>query len=165
MRLAAALVHDPQVLVLDEPLSGTDPRQRVEFQNLMRRLAGEGRTILMSSHILEEVETLSDSILLMVDGKLAAAGGVAAIRAQLDERPYTVRVVSDEPRQLAAALVGLDEVESVAIDGNALIVSSRNVAALQTSVPRLAQVQGIRLLRVEPLDDSLESVFGYVVEG
>ena len=165
MRLAAALVHDPQVLVLDEPLSGTDPRQRVEFQNLMRRLAGEGRTILMSSHILEEVETLSDSILLMVDGKLAAAGGVAAIRAQLDERPYTVRVVSDEPRKLAAALVGLDEVESVAIDGNALIVSSRNVAALQTSVPRLAQVQGIRLLRVEPLDDSLESVFGYVVEG
>ena len=165
MRLAAALVHDPQVLVLDEPLSGTDPRQRVEFQNLMRRLAGEGRTILMSSHILEEVETLSDSILLMVDGKLAAAGGVAAIRAQLDQRPYTVRVVSDEPRQLAAALVGLDEVESVAVDGNALVVSSRNVAALQTSVPRLAQVQGIRLLRVEPLDDSLESVFGYVVEG
>ncbi len=165
MRLAAALVHDPQVLILDEPLSGTDPRQRVEFQNLMRRLAGEGRTIVMSSHILEEVETLSDSILLMVDGKLAAAGGVAAIRAQLDERPYTVRVVSAEPRKLAAALVGLDEVESVAIDGTALIVSSRNVASLQTSVPRLAQVQGIRLLRVEPLDDSLESVFGYVVEG
>ena len=165
MRLAAALVHDPQVIILDEPLSGTDPRQRVEFQNQMRRLAGEGRTIVMSSHILEEVETLSDSILLMVDGKLAAAGGVAAIRAQLDERPYTVRVVSDEPRRLAAALVGLDEVESVAIDGNALVVSSRNVASLQTSVPRLAQVQGIRLLRVEPLDDSLESVFGYVVEG
>ena len=165
MRLAAALVHDPQVIILDEPLSGTDPRQRVEFQNQMRRLAEEGRTIVMSSHILEEVETLSDNILLMVDGKLAAAGGVAAIRAQLDERPYTVRVVSAEPRKLAAALVGLDEVESVAIDGNSLVVSSRNVAALQTSVPRLAQLQGIRLLRVEPLDDSLESVFGYVVEG
>ncbi len=165
MRLAAALVHDPQVIILDEPLSGTDPRQRVQFQNQMRRLAGEGRTIVMSSHILEEVETLSDSILLMVDGKLAAAGGVAAIRAQLDERPYTVRVVSAEPRKLAAALVGLDEVESVAIDGNSLVVTSRNVAALQTSVPRLAQQQGVRLLRVEPLDDSLESVFGYVVEG
>ena len=165
MRLAAALVHDPQVIILDEPLSGTDPRQRVEFQRQMRRLADEGRTIIMSSHILEEVETLSDSILLMVDGKLAAAGGVAAIRAQLDERPYTVRVVSGEPRKLAAALVGLDEVESVSIDGDALVVSSRNVAALQTSVPRLAHEQGVRLLRVEPLDDSLESVFGYVVEG
>ena len=165
MRLAAALVHDPQVLILDEPLSGTDPRQRVEFQDLMRRLAGEGRTIVMSSHILEEVEALSDSILLMVDGKLAAAGGVAAIRAQLDERPYTVRIVSGEARRMAAALVGLNEVESVAIDGDALVVSSRNVAALQRSVPALAQRHGIRLLRVEPLDDSLESVFSYVVEG
>ena len=69
MRLAATLVHDPEVLLLDEPLSGTDPRQRIEFQDLVRRLAGEGRTILISSHILEEVETLAERILLMVSGK------------------------------------------------------------------------------------------------
>ena len=83
MRLAATLVHNPEVLLLDEPLNGTDPRQRIEFQDLMRHLAFQGRTILISSHILEEVETLADRILLMVSGKLAAAGDFHAIRGKL----------------------------------------------------------------------------------
>jgi len=165
MRLAATLVHDPEVLLLDEPLNGTDPRQRIEFQDLMRRLASEGRTILISSHILEEVETLADRILLMVSGKLAASGDFRAIRAKLDERPYRVRIVAGSPRSMAAALVQMDAVDSVSVNPDgALVVLSRNVSALQRSVPKLAQEQGIRLLRVEPLDDSLESVFSYVVE-
>ena len=165
MRLAATLVHEPEVLILDEPLNGTDPRQRIEFQDLMRRLADDGRTILISSHILEEVETLADSILLMVSGKLAAFGDFHAIRAKLDERPYKVRIVASDPRSMAAALVQTDEVDSVAVDPDgALIVLSRNVSALQRSVPRLAKERGIRLLRVEPLDESLESVFSYLVE-
>ena len=165
MRLAAAMVHDPEVLLLDEPLNGTDPRQRIEFQDLMRRLADEGRTILISSHILEEVETLADSILLMVSGKLAASGDFHAIRAKLDERPYKVRIVSGDSRSLAAALVRLDGVDSVSVEADeSLVVLSRNVYDLQLSVPRLAQEQGIRLFRVEPLDESLESVFSYLVE-
>ena len=165
MRLAATLVHDPEVLLLDEPLNGTDPRQRIEFQDLMRRLAQEGRTILISSHILEEVETLAGSILLMVSGKLAAAGDFHAIRAKLDERPYRIRIVSNDPRAMAAALVRLDAVDSVSVDAEgALEILSRNISDLQRSVPRLAQEQGIRLLRVEPLDESLESVFSYLVE-
>ena len=165
MRLAATLVHDPEVLLLDEPLNGTDPRQRIEFQALMRQLAAEGRTILISSHILEEVETLADRILLMVSGKLAAAGDFHAIREKLDERPYKVRIVAGDSRSMAAALVRLDVVDSVSVgaDGS-LVVLSRNVYALQRSVPRLAQEQGIRLFRVEPLDESLESVFTYLVE-
>ena len=164
MRLAATLVHDPEMLILDEPLNGTDPRQRIEFQDLMRRLADEGRTILISSHILEEVETLADSILLMVSGKLAASGDFHAIRAKLDERPYKIRIVVSDPRSMAAALVRTDAVDSVAVDPDgSLVVLSRNVVELQHSVPRLAQQQGIRLLRVEPLDESLESVFSYLV--
>ncbi len=83
-RIAATLVHDPDVLLLDEPLNGTDPRQRIELQDLMHQLAAEGRTILISSHILEEVETLADNILLMMAGKLAAAGDYRASRAKLD---------------------------------------------------------------------------------
>ena len=166
MRLASTLVHDPMVLLLDEPLSGTDPRQRVEFQELMRSLADQGRTILISSHLLEEVETLADRILLMVSGKLAASGDFHAIRAKLDERPYKVRVVVGNPRPMAAALVQLDEVDSVTVDPDgSLVVLSRNVYALQRSVPQLAKTHNIRLLRVEPLDDSLESVFEYLVEG
>ncbi|MEE8346379.1 MAG: ABC transporter ATP-binding protein [Dehalococcoidia bacterium] len=165
MRLAATLVHDPPVLLLDEPLVGTDPRQRIEFQDLVRRLAKEGRTILISSHILEEVETLAERILLMVSGKLAAAGDFRSIRARLDERPYKVRIVVKDPRPMGAALLRLDEVDSVSVEADgALVVLSRNVSALQRSVPRLAQELGIRLLRVEPLDDSLESVFSYLVE-
>ena len=165
MRLAATLVHDPEVLLLDEPLTGTDPRQRLEFQDVMLRLAGEGRTILVSSHILEEVETLAGRVLLMVSGKLAAAGDFRAIRAKLDQQAYKVRVVTSSPRAMAAALVRMDEVDSVSVgaDGD-LLVLSRNVTVLQRSIPRLAQDQGIRLLRVEPMDESLESIFSYVVE-
>ena len=165
MRLAATLVHDPEVLLLDEPLNGTDPRQRMEFHALMRRLAAEGRTVLISSHILEEVETLADRHLLMVSGKLAASGDFRAIREKLDEQPYNVRIVSDDPRAMAAALVRMEEVDSVSLDSEgAIAVLSRNVSALQRSIPRIAQETGIRLMRVEPLDESLESVFSYVLE-
>jgi ABC-2 type transport system ATP-binding protein len=166
MRLAATLVHDPEILILDEPLNGADPRQRVHFQHLLRKLAAEGRTIVLSSHILEEVEQLADTVLLIVNGKLAASGGFRAIRAALNQRPYHVRVVCDAPRRLAAAIVGLDSVDAVHVDPDgALVVLSRNVLDLQIELPRLAQAARISLRRVEPLDDSLESVFGYLVEG
>jgi len=165
MRLAATLVHDPEILILDEPLNGADPRQRVHFKHLLLRLAAEGRTIVLSSHILEEVEELADTVLLIVNGKLAAAGGFRAIRAALNQRPYHVRVVSDAPRRLAAAVVGLASVDAVHVDPDgAVIVLSRNVNDLQVELPRLAQSSSISLRRMEPLDDSLESVFGYLVE-
>jgi ABC-2 type transport system ATP-binding protein len=165
MRLAATLVHDPEILILDEPLNGADPRQRVHFQDLLLQLAVEGRTIVLSSHILEEVEHLASTVLLIVNGKLAASGGFRAIRAALDQRPYHVLVVSDSPRELAAAVVQLDSVDAVNIDPDGtLVVLSRKVRDLQIELPRLAQSASISLRRLEPLDDSLESVFGYLVE-
>jgi ABC-2 type transport system ATP-binding protein len=165
IKLAATLAHEPELLILDEPLSGADPRQRVEFQELLRKLAREGRTILISSHILEEVEALASTVLLVVNGKLAAEGDHHAIRAAIDERPYHVRVIASAPRELAAGLVKLDTVDSVEIgsDGEVVLLS-RNVGAVQQALPALAGELSIRLLRVEPLDDSLESVFEYLVE-
>lgn len=166
MRLAATLVHDPDVLILDEPLNGADPRQRFHFQTLLRKLADGGRTIVLSSHILEEVEQVAETVLLIVNGKLAASGGFRAIRAALDKRPYHVRVIADQPRELAAQVVRLPSVDAVNIDPDgAIIVLSSNVRDLQIELPRLAQAASISLRRVEPLDDSLESVFGYLVEG
>jgi ABC-2 type transport system ATP-binding protein len=166
MRLAATLVHDPEVLILDEPLNGADPRQRAHFQTLLRELSADGRTIVLSSHILEEVEQLAETVLLVINGKLAASGGFRAIRAALDKRPYHVRIVSDSPRELAAAVVRLPSVDAVNVDPDgALIVLSSKVRDLQVELPRLAQAASISLRRVEPLDDSLESVFGYLVEG
>lgn len=165
MRLAATLVHEPEILILDEPLNGADPRQRVYFQSLLKRLAAEGRTIVISSHILEEVERIAETVLLIVNGKLAASGDFHAIRAALDERPYHVRLLSDSPRELASALVKLESVDAVNIDPDgALVVLSRNVRDLQIELPRLAKASSIRVRRVEPLDDSLESVIGYLVE-
>ena len=98
MRLGAALLHDPEVLILDEPLSGTDPRQRLEFHAAMVRFAEQGRTVLVSSHILEEEELLADRIVLMVSGKLAAAGDIRAVRERVDERAHHLRIVADFPR-------------------------------------------------------------------
>jgi ABC-2 type transport system ATP-binding protein len=165
MRLAATLVHDPEVLILDEPLNGADPRQRLHFKDLLETLASQGRTIVLSSHILEEVEQLASTVLLIVNGKLAASGGFRAIRAALDQRPYHVRVICDSPRAMAAAVVRLDSVEAVNVDPDGgVVVLSRNVTDLQIELPRLAQAESISLRRVEPLDDSLESVFGYLVE-
>ena len=165
IRLAASIVHNPELLLLDEPLNGADPRQRAEFQNLLRRMAEQGRTIMVSSHILEEIENLAGSVLLIVNGKLAASGDYRAIRASLNERPYHVRIISDDPRTLAAGLVKLDAVDSVSLDPNgALIVLSRNVGVLQESFAGVAKDLGVRIRTYEPLDDSLESVFGYLVE-
>ena len=166
MRLAATLVHDPEILILDEPLNGADPRQRVHFQNLLKQLASEGRTIVLSSHILEEVERIAETVLLIVNGKLAASGDFHAIRAALDQRPYHIRVISDSPRDLAASIIKIDSVDAVNIDPDgAIVVLSRNVRDLQIELPRLAQQASVRVRGVEPLDDSLESVFGYLVEG
>jgi ABC-2 type transport system ATP-binding protein len=165
IRLAGTLVHDPDVLILDEPLNGADPRQRVQFKRLLQQLAAEHRTIVLSSHILEEVEELAETVLLIVNGKLAASGGFRAIRAALNQRPYHVRVMCDDPRALAAAVVRLGAVDAVNVDPDgAVVVLSRNVLDLQIELPRLAQAQRISLRKVEPLDDSLESVFGYLVE-
>jgi ABC-2 type transport system ATP-binding protein len=166
MRLAATLVHDPPLLLLDEPLSGTDPVQRLHLRDVIRSLAAAGRTVLVSSHILEEVEELADSIHLMVGGKLAASGEPRAIRQQLNDRPFVVRIDASSPRTLAAGMLELDAIESVEIDTEGhLRVRSRNVYQLQRALPAVAQRLDVRLLRVEPLDDSLESVFEYLAQG
>lgn len=164
IRMAASLVHDPEVLILDEPLNGTDPRQRLHFGEMVQRFAASGKTVLISSHILEEVEALAERILLMVSSKLAASGDYRAIREKLDERPFMVRVVASKQRDMAAALVGNPAVESISLADGAIDVQTGNIGEFQSVVARLAQQVGSRLYRVEPLDDSLESVFTYVVQ-
>ena len=165
MRLAATLVHDPPVLVLDEPLNGTDPRQRLEFHDLARRLAADGRTLVISSHILEEVETLADNIVLMVSGKLAASGDYRSIRALLDDRPYQIRVTSNNPRALAGGLMANEAVTSVTMEAeDSILLLTDDLPTLQLQLPRVARDAGAVLRTVEPQDESLESVFTYIVE-
>jgi len=163
-KLAGALVHQPPVLLLDEPFSGTDPRQRMQLMQLLRRWAGEGRTVLFSSHILEEVEQLASEVIVIVGGKLAARGDIRGIRAAMLDRPHHIRVRSSEPRRLAAALLHESKVQGVTIEADgALTVQAGELGGVALAIPRVARDSGVRLLEVAPEDESLESVFAYLV--
>lgn len=166
IKIASAMVHDPQVLILDEPLTGTDPVQRVHLINLIRRLGDAGKTVLVSSHVLHEVERVADRIIVIVDGKLAAVGDFRAIRDKIDEHARTVRLKASNNRALASLLFNAPEVLSIRLepDRDAIIVESGDVRALYQLVPRVAKEHGLRLFEVAAVDDSLASVFAYVTE-
>jgi ABC-2 type transport system ATP-binding protein len=158
-RVAAALAGGPRVLVLDEPLNGADPVQRVHLIDLFHRLGAEGRTVVVSSHVLHEVERLARRQIVLVRGRLAAAGDHRAIRNAMADRPRRVLVRTDSTRTLAAALVGLDVVDGVGVDGEGVMISSTRALDLARALPGVARRAGVRLLEVRPLDDSLESTF------
>jgi ABC-2 type transport system ATP-binding protein len=161
--VAAALVGNPSILVLDEPLNGADPVQRVALIELFQRMGDEGRTVIVSSHVLHEVERLAHRQIVLVRGRLAAAGDHHAIRGAIADRPRQVLLRSSDPRRLAAALVGVEAVSGVGIDGNDVVVSSLRALDLARALPGVARGAGIRLLEVRPLDDSLESAFRELV--
>jgi ABC-2 type transport system ATP-binding protein len=162
-KVAAALVCDPRILILDEPLNGADPVQRASLIELFRRLGAEGRTVIVSSHVLHEVERLADRVIVVVQGRLAAAGTHRAIRDAMADRPQRFLVRTTRPRDLAAALLHLDVVASVAVEGNTVTVSSNRAHDVAVAVPATARDLGARLLEVRPLDDSLESLFRELV--
>lgn len=162
-KVAAALANDPLILVLDEPLNGTDPVQRARLIKLFRALGDEGRTVIVSSHILQEVERMTDRVIAMVDGKLAAAGDIAAIRAAMAHIPYRVVVDADDVRTLGSALIRHDGISGVRIENGRLHVETTSLRILGTEVPAVAKGIGVRLTGFHPEDDSLESVFRYLV--
>ena len=163
IKMAGALVHEPSVLILDEPFNGMDPRQRLQMFELLRRMADEGRTVLLSSHILEEVERLADSVLVVYAGRLAAAGDFRSIRQQMTDRPHTFLVRSSDDRRLGSLLLGEDCVFGVELDHNGLRVQTSDYGEFTRRIPGVVQGAGIRLAELRPTDDSLESVFAYLV--
>jgi ABC-2 type transport system ATP-binding protein len=163
VKVAAALVHDPPVLILDEPFNGMDPRQRLHMMDLLRGMAAEGRTILFSSHILEEVERLSDRVLVVVAGRLAASGDFRRIRRLMTDRPHTFTLRSSDDRRLARELLAAPEVDAVNLHDGILTVSTRDYGTLTRTVGPAAQQAGVSVLELRPADESLESVFSYLV--
>ncbi len=163
-KVAAALVSDPEIVILDEPLNGTDPVQRARLIGLFQELGERGRTVIISSHILEEVERVSSRVVAIVDGRLAAAGGVDAIRAAMYDIAYRVRITTDMPRDLGAALFTQGVVDTVEASEETLDLRTTDVARLGREVPRLAVELGATLTGFSPQDASLESVFRYLVE-
>jgi ABC-2 type transport system ATP-binding protein len=162
-KVAAALVNRPDILILDEPLNGADPVQRAALISLFVRLGEEGRTVVVSSHVLSEVERMANRIVAMVDGRLAAVGTVSHLRAAMTDRPRLVRVVADDARRLATLLMGLESVDGIHLDGDGIRIEANDAAALARSLPVVAAREGVALRRVEPTDESLESVFRYLV--
>ncbi|MCY4392066.1 MAG: ABC transporter ATP-binding protein [Chloroflexi bacterium] len=163
VKIAAALVHDPEVLLLDEPFNGMDPRQRLQMMSLLGRMAEEGRTILFSSHILEEVERLGENVLVVVAGRLAASGDFRAIRKLMTDRPHTFTIRSSDNRELAKALMAEESVFGVELNDGTVVVRANELGAFASAAPRAAQTAGASLFEVRPEDESLESVFEYLV--
>ena len=164
IKMASSLVHDPSVLLLDEPFNGMDPRQRMHLMELLRTMGAEGRTVLFSSHILEEVEQVARQIEVVVAGRHAASGDFGAIRRLMTDRPNRFVLRTSDDRALASALLGDASVRGARLRSEGGIeVEASDFGRFSEVLPRLARDHGIRLLEVSPTDESLESVFAYLV--
>jgi ABC-2 type transport system ATP-binding protein len=163
IKVAAALVHDPEIVLLDEPFNGMDPRQRLHMMDVLHAQGEHGRTIVFSSHILEEVERLSGIIQVIVGGRLAASGDFRAIRRLMTGRPHVFMVISSDDRALAAALMTRNSVGAVELTPQGLQVRASDYGAFTREVAGLSRDHGIRLRQVLPADESLESVFTYLL--
>jgi ABC-2 type transport system ATP-binding protein len=162
-KVAGAIVHQPALLVLDEPMTGMDPGQRARFIELVRTVGAAGVTVLVSSHILGEVERLASQVLVLVGGRLAASGDFHAIRDLMADQPRTVMVRASDVRRLAVGLIGLPSTVAVEVDGDSLRARTRSVEAFATALPRLAREAGVSLREIRTTDESLEQVFNYLV--
>lgn len=164
IKIAGALVHDPDVILMDEPLNGTDPVQRAEIIKLIRQLGREGKTVVVSSHVLVEVERFAQDILVIINGKLGAAGDYRTIRDRIDSHDHEIRIISSDSRALAGLLFSQPMVSGVRVDKqDRLLVQTTDVREFFRMVPAAAQHGDIRLFEMQPTDDSLTSVFSYLV--
>lgn len=163
IKVAGAMVHDPKILLLDEPFNGMDPRQRIHMLEVLRSLGAQGRVIVMSSHILEELNDLATNILVMIAGRLAASGHFREIRRLMTDRPHTFRIKSSDDRRLAAALLADQSVYGVELSPQGIVIRTGERATLTRTIARSARDAQIRLLEIRPTDESLESVFAYLL--
>lgn len=165
IKLAQTLVHDPEVLFLDEPMTGTDPVARRELMDIVKRLGSEGKSVLVSSHVLAEVQALTQNIVLLNRGRLVAEGHVREIRDLIDKHPHHIRIECDAFRQLATRMVGWEDVEGVRVldSERALMVETRSPDAFYGRLPALSLEDGLAIKSVYSDDDNLEAVFKYLV--
>lgn len=166
IKVAQAILHDPDILVLDEPLNGLDPVGRRELVELMQGFAARGKCVLVSSHILYEVEQITDRILVIFKGRVLAQGNIHDIRDQIDKHPHHIRLLTDRPRELAAALIEQPYVLSARVDPKSaklVEIETHQPDTFYTSLPELALARDFRIERFHSPDNNLEAVFRYLV--
>jgi ABC-2 type transport system ATP-binding protein len=165
VKLAQALVHDPELLILDEPLTGMDPLMRRRTIRIIREWARDGRSVLVSSHILHEVEAMTSNVLLINNGRILAEGDVHDIRALIDHHPHTVHIRAERPRELARECLSYDYVRSLRFEGDALVVETDQPDVFYARLTDLAAAETFgRIEEVTSPDDNLAAVFGYLVK-
>jgi ABC-2 type transport system ATP-binding protein len=165
IKLAQALVHEPQVLFLDEPFTGTDPVARRDLTDVIHGLGESGQSVIVSSHVLHEVETLTPNIVLVHRGRLVAEGQIQQIRSLIDGHPHRIVLVCDNYRALAAKVVGWEDVEGVQVEReqSAVLIETRQPDAFYARLPALALDGGTPIREVYSEDNNLEAVFKYLV--
>jgi ABC-2 type transport system ATP-binding protein len=162
-KLAQALVHDPDVLLLDEPLNGLDPAQRRHMIDVVSNRAANGCTVLVSSHVLHEVERMAPQVVVLVNGRVVAEGETVGIKALLRDRPQTVRVtLAGDPRPLASALAGVVSTQAIRVSEHRVEVDTLDPEALGLALSRAAAASGTTLRSIEPVGDDLESLYAYL---
>jgi len=165
VKLAQSLVHDPDLLILDEPLSGMDPLGRRKTIRMIRDWAKQGKSLLVSSHILHEIESMTANILLINNGRILAEGNVHQIRDLIDEHPHTVYVRTDDPRGLARAFLARADVISLRLEPGAVVVETGKPDEFYTSLTELvASGAAGTVEEVTSPDDNLQAVFKYLVK-
>jgi ABC-2 type transport system ATP-binding protein len=165
IKLAQAIAHEPELLLLDEPLTGLDPVARHQTQTLLEDRAKRGVSVIVSSHVLYEVESLTNSILLIVNGRIAATGEVSEIRALMDRHPHRILLTCVEPRRLAQLLVGMSAVTSLSFPDEALLIETTDPEDLYRTLPAILVENGIEVTGISSPDDRLEAVFDILVGG
>jgi ABC-2 type transport system ATP-binding protein len=166
-KVAQALVHDPELIILDEPLTGTDPVGRHELMDLVRGFSAEGRSVIVSSHVLHEVAAMTNQFVLIYSGRVLATGDVHEIRALMNQFPHRVRIRCERPHALARQLMRDLPLEGVDIDGerDTLLVHTRAVADFYAGVPAAALAADAGVREMISQDDNLEAVFNYLIGG
>ena len=163
IKISQAIVHDPQILILDEPLGGLDPISRKEISDLIRDWEKEGKDLIMSSHVLHEVEAVAKKIVLIFQGKLLAEGNIEAIRRLIDERPHTIKMRIDKPKEFVKEILEYDFISSVEfLTKDCLIVRTKNPEEFYTIFPQIVTSKGFEVEFMGVMDDSLEAVFKYL---
>jgi ABC-2 type transport system ATP-binding protein len=165
IKLALALAHNPTVLVLDEPLNGLDPMARAESIALFQKLAASGRFVIVSSHILHEVDLISDSVIMMSNGYIVAEGEIQDVRGEMAEHPMGIRVRCDKPGLLASRAFSENHVVEVRIeeDGAGVLVRTRSADQLYMLINRIVLEEGLTVEGVTPVDDDVHSVYTYLI--
>jgi ABC-2 type transport system ATP-binding protein len=166
VKIAHALVNDPELIILDEPLQGCDPLARTTIMNVIRELGAMGRTVIVSSHILEEIERITEQIVILNHGRLLALGNVHAIRDMLDAHPHSIALSTDRPRELGKVFLDHEEVFGVHFpeDGK-LIIRTHNLGALHADLPKIITDSGFSVTAIDNPDDNLESILSYLTGG